>query len=73
MNKKEIPAGAATLTEMKTKSLAGDFNSNASTPLPENTSAAAQRSAILKHLQAGNMLTTIHAREAMGIMHPGGP
>lgn len=31
-----------------------------------------QRREILVYLQQGNKLTTLYAREAMGIMHPGG-
>lgn len=31
-----------------------------------------QRREILEYLQQGNKLTTLYAREVMGIMHPGG-
>lgn len=35
-----------------------------------HTAASRQRQVILKHLQQGNRLTTIYAREVLGIMHP---
>lgn len=35
-----------------------------------NTAASRQRQVILKHLQQGKRLTTIYAREVLGICHP---
>ncbi len=35
-----------------------------------STSAITQRKSILAFLQPGNQLTTLHAREYLGIMHP---
>lgn len=37
---------------------------------PTNTSAASQRAAILQHLLNEGPLTTLYAREKMGIMSP---
>ena len=47
------------------------YNVNSSTPQPKlTTSTQSQRKAILKHIQGGRSLTTLYARECMGIMHP---
>lgn len=43
-----------------------------SNDIANNSIAARQRKIILAYLLEGNHLTTIYAREHMGIMHPGG-
>lgn len=44
-----------------------DKQANHSTP---TESCTKQRQAILRYLQTGSHLTTLHARQVMGIMHP---
>lgn len=68
MDKKITPPGGAN-TGNEVSAKGNNCNSNHSTPLAR-TSTAAQRKTILTYLQTGRQLTTLHAREHMGIMHP---
>ncbi len=76
MIKLKVPTGAATPAKTKLKSIAKIPGSNYTTDTPEieqpNTSIKSQLEVLLKHLQFHKSITTIYARETLGIMHPAG-
>ncbi len=76
MIKLKIPTGVATPVKTKSKSIAKTSKANDNTICAEfekpTTSTKSQVDALLRYLQFQKSITTIYAREHLGIMHPAG-